>query len=607
MPDEARVSWPRAALSGGAGALLFGLLEVLDVGVNSRLAPDLGSLMALGALALAVHGPAGALIGSVGALKPARRWPELAFALGFTLPVAVRVAVMWSSDPPPQADHWPLQGDALAALGLGLVPLGLGALWAWGASRSRIGAWAALGVGIMGALLARHPRTATVPAASHPNLLLVTLDTARYDRFGQGRVDTEAFDRIATAGVRYERAYAEIPVTGPSHLTILSGVPPWEHGVLLNGRRLPPERALLAERLHDEGYTTGAFVSAYVLEGELGYARGFDVYDDDFRFVTGLGHSTVGALLELLIRHRDGDAYLLERRGDLTVDKALVWLAARDRDRPFFLWVHLFDPHGAYVPPPPFDERFYDGDDPRDPANRSMRAITDLPPYLAPSLVGITDAAWVTAQYDGEIAFTDQQLGRLLDALDRDGTAANTLVVAVGDHGEGLGEEGEWFAHGDHLYEHDLHVPLAIRLPTATDAGTVVDEPVALSGLSGELLARLGLGGAAFEPGRARAVCLDREANREARTTDPRARPFLRKGSVFDGDEQVLAREAAPDALRYWRGGVEVPFATDDPEAARWRAQLARDATSVLGGRAPPAPVDDATRALLEQLGYIEP
>ena len=586
--------------------MLFGLLEVADVGLNSRLGPGAGSLVALIALAVVVHGPAGAVIGSLGAMKPARRFPDLAFALGFMLPAAIRVAVLWSSDPPPQADHLPLQGNVAAAVILGLAPLGLAGLWSWGASRSRIAAWAVLGVVITGAFLARHPRNTTVPGEAHPNLLLVTLDTARYDRFGQGRVDTEAFDRIATQGARYERAYAQIPVTGPSHLTILSGTPPWEHGVLLNGRQVPKDRVMLAERLHNAGYTTGAFVSAYVLEGDLGYDRGFDVYDDDFRFVTGLGRTTVGALAELLIRHRDGDAYLLERRGDLTVDKALAWLAGRDRARPFFLWVHLFDPHGAYQPPPPFDERYYAGDDPRDPANRSMRAITDLPPYLAPSLVGITDVDWVKAQYDGEIAFTDQQLGRLLDALEVDGAAANTLVVAVGDHGEGLGEEGEWFTHGDHLYEHDLHVPLAIHLPSSGDEGTVVEQPVMLSGLAGEILSRLGLGGAPFETGRARAVCLDRDANRAARSKDTSARPFLREGTVLDDDEQVLVREVTPDALRYWQHSVEVPFATDDPEAARWRAQLARDASSVLSGTPTNASVDDATRALLERLGYTE-
>ncbi len=174
-----------------------------------------------------------------------------------------------------------------------------------------------------------------------------------------------------------------------------------------------------------------------------------------------------------------------------------MWLD-RPRDRPFFLWVHLFDPHGPYTPPPPWDTRYYAGD-PRDPGHHSMEQVAGVAPYLRRSIEGITDADWVLAQYGGEISFADQQAGRLVDAVGGD-----TLVVYTADHGEALGEHGVWFNHGDDVYAESTLVPLALRFPDRVSAGTVVAPPVELTDVAATILDLVGLpsplGGASLVP-----------------------------------------------------------------------------------------------------------
>lgn len=623
MPE---IQSPRsAAIARGWAAAAYGLVEVAHVVGTGRLWPSGFSTIFLIISAIVVTGGLGALFTAVLSWLPAlkQRDPRWGWIAGLALPVVLSIGVTWFSDPPPLQKPWPLQGNPIAWLvvGVGLpiaLAIGLGAL----AERSRV---AALGVvGVVAAIIWRvqTPEGVIVgPAANHPNLLLVTLDTTRADAFGPQAIHGGGLARVSAGGVRFERAYAQIPVTGPSHATLLLGQPPWEHGLLLNGRQLPVDEPTLAELLSAQGYSTGAFVSAYVLDGKLGYDRGFSVYDDDFRWLTGFGRTLPGRLLEMGIRRREGAAYLLERRGDDTTDRAIAWLrATKPQERPFFAWVHLFDPHGPYTPPPPYDTRYAPAGDPRDPTNPSMHQVTNLAPYLAPSLKGITDVDWVRSQYTGEVAFADAQLERLLETLEVMGVSENTLVVVVGDHGEGLGEHGEWFGHGDALYEEDLHVPLAMRFPGHIAPKTVVSTPVELDDIAPTVLDWLGMPPVpshhgidlrvAIESGGptrpvARAVGLDREANRSARALDPASRPQWRLSTVRDGNNlRVLVREADSAGFSAWRD--DEPLTEPHPALVQTLDSLAEDARGLFAAPVTVAPVGGDTRRMLESLGYIE-
>jgi len=286
------------------------------------------------------------------------------------------------------------------------------------------------------------------PAASEAaprSLLLVTLDTVRADRvgcYGYDPAATPNLDRLAAEGVRFADVTAPAPLTLPAHATLLSGRTPPAHGLRQNGAgRLSEEVETVATRLAAAGYDTAAFVGAYVLHRRFGLDRGFAVYDDE------VGTAEPGGAVRLES----------ERPADRVVDRALAWLAARDDGSeapgPFFLWLHLYDPHAPYEPPEPYRSRH------RDP-------------------------------YDGEIAFADAQLGRLLDYLGAEGLAGEVAVAVAGDHGESLGDHGE-ATHGLLLYQPALAVPWLLRAP-GVPAGRVVTEPVSLADVGPTVAGLLG-------------------------------------------------------------------------------------------------------------------
>jgi arylsulfatase A-like enzyme/Flp pilus assembly protein TadD len=250
-------------------------------------------------------------------------------------------------------------------------------------------------------------RSTAPPAAVKPNVLLITVDTLRADRVGRGL--TPAIDSVAARGVRFVNARATAPLTLPSHTSILTGTLPQANGVRVNGVALPV-RPTLARAFHDAGYRTGAFIGAYVLDRRFGLSGGFDTYDDRIpRDPSG------AALLEA------------ERRGDVVMDAALAWLG-RTATAPFFAWIHLYDPHAPYDPPQEY----------------------------------LTKAGG--RAYDGEVAFADAQIGRVLEWLDRSGQRDRTLIAIAGDHGEGLGDHGE-LTHGMLAYDSTLRVPLIVVSP----------------------------------------------------------------------------------------------------------------------------------------------
>jgi arylsulfatase A-like enzyme/Tfp pilus assembly protein PilF len=265
----------------------------------------------------------------------------------------------------------------------------------------------------------------------HPNLLLVTIDTLRADHvgvYGAATGATPALDALAARGVRFDQVQTAAPLTGPAHATILTGLYPPMHGVRNNVVfNLDQKDPTLATRLKQHGYRTAAFVGAYPVAAAFGFNQGFETFDEEFH------ESNPG---------EQG----AERRANEVADAAIRWLegpaedARRDRDAPFFAWLHFYDPHAPYDPPPPYRERF---------AGRP---------------------------YDGEIAFTDAQVQRVLDALDRSGRTQNTVVVVLADHGEGLGDHHE-LTHAVLIYQSTLRVPMIVAGP-GMPSGRVVSSRV---------------------------------------------------------------------------------------------------------------------------------
>ena len=292
-------------------------------------------------------------------------------------------------------------------------------------------------VAIAGAasLLLRRPAAPPTPhPASRLNVVLITIDTLRADRVGRGL--TPNIDRVASRGTSFTNARATAPLTLPSHTSIMTGLTPPAHGVRENGVVFDRRSRTLARRFHDAGYQTAAFVGAYVLNRRFGLDEGFDLYDD--------------AVRRDPVRVEQLEA---ERRGQDVMDAALKWLPSASS--PFFVWIHLYDPHVPYEPPQEFLTKA-DGN-----------------------------------AYDGEVAYADAQVGRLLDALDSRQAAASTVIAVAGDHGEALGDHGEQ-THGMLVYDSTLLVPMIVAGPR--DGAARMDSAAAsLVSLGARLLSQAGL------------------------------------------------------------------------------------------------------------------
>ncbi len=297
---------------------------------------------------------------------------------------------------------------------------------------------AALGLAACGGPHGRDP-LADLPTG-HP-VVLISIDTLRSDHlpaYGYDRVETPAIDGLRSDAVLYRRAYCQVPLTLPSHASILTGLLPPAHGVRDNaGYRLSPSVGpTLAELLHGAGYATGAAVSSFVLRHQTGIARGFDHYDDHF----SAGHEkTIGEI---------------QRPGPETLEAILPWVRSV-AEKPFFLFFHIYEPHTPRDPPEPFAARY-----------------------------GKT--------YDGEVAAADAVVGRLLDELKALHVYDRSTIVLLSDHGEGLGDHGE-DEHGVLLYRESLQVPLIVKLPGAADAGAAVDRPAELVDVAPTVLALAGV------------------------------------------------------------------------------------------------------------------
>ncbi len=307
--------------------------------------------------------------------------------------------------------------------------------------------------------------------ADLPSVVLISIDTIRADRLGCYGYDldtTPCLDSLATAAVRFADVVVPMSHTLPAHASLLSGLEPGSHGVLMNGWDLPPGTVTLAEVLKNRGYLTAAFVGSVVLDRARGLARGFDLYDD------ALGAES-------------------SRLAQDVRTAAQEWLEKNGHQK-FFLFIHFWDPHSPYDPPAPLDTMF----------QRPLAAAPPVPQdsrfghaNLRESLPGLAEPELPAAirreiaAYDGEVRYVDQEIGLLLDALQRPGLWDETLVIVTGDHGEGLGERG-WWGHELFFEEHIL-VPLLIKPAGKPITGRVVDRTVGLIDLAPTILEVLNL------------------------------------------------------------------------------------------------------------------
>ncbi len=387
-------------------------------------------------------------------------------------------------------------------------------------------------------------------------LVLVTIDTLRADRVGAYGAETGAtptLDALAARGVRFETAIAPAPITLPSHATLLTALDPPDHGVRGNGRfRLRDEVPTLAERMQAAGFATAAFVSAFVLDRRFGLERGFDHYDD-----------RVGV--------QNPEEGVAARAADQTVDAALAWLAQAPAR--FFLWLHLYDPHDPYEPPEPY---------------RTQQ---------------------LGRPYDGEIAFADAEVGRLLAAIDARFGADETAVIVTSDHGESLGEHGEP-THSFTIYEATQRVPLIMAGPGLPSGALVARGLARLADVAPTLLELAGVGGLSSATGRSLLPLVRGEPEAEPRVAwvetlatqlDFGWSPLLGVRTA----EHKYVRAPRPELYELASDPSELRnVAIEQPETAR-RLDALVEARGAATNAFPNLAVDGEVTKRLRALGYV--
>jgi arylsulfatase A-like enzyme len=293
---------------------------------------------------------------------------------------------------------------------------------------------------------------------------MISMDTTRPDHlsvYGYRRATSPHLERLASEGLRFDLAYAPTATTGPSHASVFTSRYPISHRVLKNGQVLAPEFVTLAELLSQNGWDTAAVVSSFVLNAKFGYDQGFAHYDDRLpdRDDDKPGNPWEG-------HEVDGRFW---SNGEDATRRALKWLDARSNpELPFFLFVHYYDPHRPYTAPLSFQRPFPDDVRDRSPLERKIY------------------------RYDVALAYTDSEIGRLLEAFDERALSENTLVVVIGDHGEGLMQH-ETMHHGIHIYEEGVRIPLIMRWPGRISPARTLPHPVQLMDLAPTLLRMLGV------------------------------------------------------------------------------------------------------------------
>jgi arylsulfatase A-like enzyme len=313
------------------------------------------------------------------------------------------------------------------------------------------------------------------------NVILITIDTLRASNlsiYGYNKETSPGIENLAREGILFLRSYAPSPSTGPSIASLMTSKYPSFHGMLSNITYFPQENLTLAEVLKKHNYTTAAFVGNYMLRGKIGLNKGFQTYDDSC------------PEQEKVRRHPEKIASTLTQ-------SALEWLQ-KNGEQKFFLWLHYQDPHGPYTPPYPYNEKF---------GRESYKAEQEVPllknwdntgwggiPWYQ-TLAGERDARYYLSQYDGEIAFADAQIRKLLDQVKRLDLDKKTIVVLTADHGEALVDDhGYYFSHEHGLTEDQIRIPLILKYPGCPQSKQIQRE-VSLVDIMPTLLDMLGIHG----------------------------------------------------------------------------------------------------------------
>lgn len=434
------------------------------------------------------------------------------------------------------------------------------------------------------------------------DILIITIDTLRADALEPyGAIDTLTpnIARFAEEGVVYESATTPITVTRPAHSSIFTGLYPDQHGVLHNGYVLPEEQLTLAEILKAQGYQTGGFVGVRLLGRPSGLGQGFDEFDAPVDQV--------------------------QRRSNKVVDPAIEWLSAADPGAPVLMWVHLYDPHLSYDPPPAFRR----GVDPE--LSTSLRYIkwNTLKKVVEENDGNVPVEVLEHARllYRGEVEYTDRHVGRLLRSFDRLRDRSRSMVVLTADHGECF-ENGIYFTHQDCLWEGTVRVPLIVRYPGGVGAGIRIGHRVSNLDITPTVLSELGLTLEEPTPGRRLQEAMDSTGDRYvlirpptvrypdkviprrrviksvarepvAERTDPRTRGLVGQWWKYLG---------APDSEQLFRLPDETRNLAETDPKTRVELLRALEAEQRQYPAGAPAPESDdaATLEMLEALGYVQ-
>ncbi|HEY0591629.1 MAG TPA: sulfatase-like hydrolase/transferase [Thermoanaerobaculia bacterium] len=397
------------------------------------------------------------------------------------------------------------------------------------------------------------PRGAPKPS-NEISVVVISIDTLRADRlpmYGYGAVATPNLDALRRESILYRNAYSHCPLTLPSHATIFTGQLPADNGVRDNiGYELPETAATLAETLRANGYATGGAVSAYVLRKKTGIAQGFDFWEDEIELRGA--NLTVGRI---------------QRDGAETVEIAKRWIGAQTK--PFFFFLHLYEPHTPYAPPEPFKSR-----------------------YASP--------------YDGEVAYTDDLVGRVVTFLKEKDLWDDALVIVLSDHGEGLGDHGE-DEHGIFLYREAIHVPLLVKVPGGGLAGKSVDTPVQLADVFATVAAQTGTKGGAPWKETKSLIALAQEGTASRAVYSETYYPRFHFGwndlhSITDGTWHYI-RSPKPELFDTQRDPGERQNVLEANRRRYFALQKALD--PFVRRAAAPAAVDAEDAAKLAALGYV--
>ena len=434
------------------------------------------------------------------------------------------------------------------------------------------------------------------------DILIITIDTLRADALEPyGAVDslTPNIARFAEQGVVYESASTPITVTRPAHSSIFTGLYPDQHGVLHNGYVLPEEKLTLAEILKGQGYQTAGFVGVRLLGLPSGLGQGFDYFDAPVEKV--------------------------QRRAKGVVDPAMKWLEGADPEAPVLMWVHLYDPHLSYNPPPAFRR----GVDPE--LNKSLKHVRwkTLKTVVAENDGNVPENVLEHARllYRGEVEYTDRQVGRLLRSFDRFRDRSRSMVVLTADHGECF-ENGIYFTHQDCLWEGTIRVPLIVRYPRGVGAGIRVEHRVSNLDVTPTVLSEIGLTVQEPIPGQRLQGMIDSPRDRHILIRPPKVRfpdkVIPRRRVVKSVAREPVAERtdpgtrglvshlwkylSAPGSEHLFRLPDETQNLADTEPSTLKELLIALEAEQNLYPAGAPAQEaeDAATLEMLEALGYVQ-